>query len=639
MADDQKVTLELELESGQFVSKLNGVQSQIMSFASHGESSFTSFGAKVIEITALFELFNKGVELVSKGIEKMSEAITVASGKDQLVHNLNNALASSGLYSHEASEALVEYAEQIERTTAFSSEAVISAERLAANYSTSEEQIRKLTTAALDLASATGTDVDTAVRKLALSMEGVSYGLNRIIPGIKNLTEEQIKAGGAVDLVIQKFGGQAQTSLMTYEGHIKNLHSAHENFLESIGKIVTQSPTVLHILEMMSQHYRDMSEAMKGITFEGILEKIEPFVSFATGVLIPTVEMIYNAFKYLFDLVTLVVDQVIAGLTEFSSDLVQFFLNPLIQMFDVAAKAAGVFSSDMQSKLLEASSFAKSIVETMATATKSTADVLSDADKKATDSLNHMFDFPFSDKIKNMSDSIFQFARDSHDALTEYSNDTKKMANETTTNTVSVSKAFWLMDLGVIEAAQEMTDSTEDSFVDMGKTMMRTMATGAATAFEAFGKALAQGKDGLKAFADAVLSSLGQMAVQLGTKFILEGTAYLFIPGWEGFGPPLIAAGAALATFGGVLSGISGGGGSSPGGSPSGAYAGAETPSPTNTTPAPATEKQMQTKQAQIIINGDFLNSRETANHLAAVLRENSDITDYTITAQGRSYA
>ena len=639
MADDQKMVIELELESGQFVSKLTGAQNQVLSFASGGESSFSSFGAKVIEITALFELFNKSVELVHKGVEKMSEAITIAAGKDQLVHNLNNALASSGLYSHEASEALVEYAEQIEKTTAYSSEAVISAERLAANYATSEEQIKKLTTAALDLASATGTDVDSAVRKLALSMEGVTYGLNRVIPGIKNLTEEQIKAGGAVDLVIQKFGGQAQNSLVTYDGHIKNLHSSHENFLESIGKIVTQSPTVLHILEMMSQHYREMADAMRGITFEGILEKIEPFVSFATSVLIPTVEMIYNAFKYFFDLAVLVVDQVIAGLTEFSSDVIQFFLNPLIQMLEVAAKAAGIFSSEMQSKLTEASTFAKGIVDTMAVATKSTADVLSDADKKATESLNHMFDFPFSDKVKTLTDGIFQFARESHAGFDQYLKNTKDMANGTKYAEVTVIGAFKNMSKGVDDASREMAKRTDESFKQMGKTMMQTMAQGAGAAFESFGKAIAQGKDGLKAFAESFIASIGQMAVQLGTKFILEGTAYLFVPGMQGFAGPLISAGAALATFGGVLSGLAGGGGSSPGGSPSGAYAGSETPSPANTTPSPATEKQMQTKQASIVINGDFLNSRETANHLAQVLRENSDITDYTITAQGRSYA
>ncbi len=639
MADDQKMVIELELESGQFVSKLTGAQNQVLSFASGGESSFSSFGAKVIEITALFELFNKSVELVHKGVEKMSEAITIAAGKDQLVHNLNNALASSGLYSHEASEALVEYAEQIEKTTAYSSEAVISAERLAANYATSEEQIKKLTTAALDLASATGTDVDSAVRKLALSMEGVTYGLNRVIPGIKNLTEEHIKAGGAVDLVIQKFGGQAQNSLVTYDGHIKNLHSSHENFLESIGKIVTQSPTVLHILEMMSQHYRDMAEAMKGITFEAILEKIEPFVSFATSVLIPTVEMIYNAFKYFFDLAVLVVDQVIAGLTEFSSDVLQFFLNPLIQMLEVAAKAAGVFSSEMQSKLTDVSTFAKGIVDTMAVATKSTADVLSDADKKATESLNHMFDFPFSDKIKTLTDGIFTFARESHAGFDQYLKNTKDVATGTKYAEVTVIGAFKNMSQGVNDASKEMAKRTDESFKQMGKTMMQTMAQGAGAAFESFGKAIAQGKDGLKAFAESFIASIGQMAVQLGTKFILEGTAYLFVPGMQGFAGPLISAGAALATFGGVLSGLAGGGGSSPGGSPSGAYAGSEAPSPTNTTPSPATEKQMQTKQASIVINGDFLNSRETANHLAQVLRENSDITDYTITAQGRSYS
>lgn len=95
-------------------------------------------------------------------------------------------------------------------------------------------------------------------------------------------------------------------------------------------------------------------------------------------------------------------------------------------------------------------------------------------------------------------------------------------------------------------------------------TLMSGLASGAGNAFAAFGAALAKGENALDAFLKAFLESMGKMAIQVGTMFILKGLAYSFagLPN----GGALIAAGAALAAFGGVMGAVFGGGGDSGGG-------------------------------------------------------------------------
>lgn len=124
-----------------------------------------------------------------------------------------------------------------------------------------------------------------------------------------------------------------------------------------------------------------------------------------------------------------------------------------------------------------------------------------------------------------------------------------------------------------------------------------------------------------------------QFLEMIGTQMIESGVYHMLAGIWPP-NPMELGQGAALVAAGSALVGASGG---SPSASAGGASGGDFLSSPL--TPGQATQQEMQKKQASIIINGDFLNSRETANHLQEIIRQNSDITDYSITAQGRSYA
>jgi hypothetical protein len=143
-----------------------------------------------------------------------------------------------------------------------------------------------------------------------------------------------------------------------------------------------------------------------------------------------------------------------------------------------------------------------------------------------------------------------------------------------------------------------------------------------------------------KGHGDAMQKMTAQFVESIGTQMIEAGVFHLLMGIWPP-NPVELGQGAALIAAGSAIVGASasiGGGQDSGGGSVGSMSPETAPPSAPPTAPGQAQPAQMDKKQASIIIQGDFLNSRETANHLSEILRQNSDITDYTITAQGRNY-
>jgi hypothetical protein len=147
------------------------------------------------------------------------------------------------------------------------------------------------------------------------------------------------------------------------------------------------------------------------------------------------------------------------------------------------------------------------------------------------------------------------------------------------------------------------------------------LGNGAGQAFSAFGAALVNGENALEAFGKAFAKAIGQQAVQLGTRFILEGIAVSFNPfmGGPAVGGPLIAAGAALATFGGALGALVGGGGA--GGAAGGASGGDVQSSDPELASAPEIQQEQATA-INVTVEGNVVDQDQFFVDMADGLRD-----------------
>lgn len=188
----------------------------------------------------------------------------------------------------------------------------------------------------------------------------------------------------------------------------------------------------------------------------------------------------------------------------------------------------------------------------------------------------------------------------------------------------SIQSGFQSFASGYSASALEFQNNVAANFKEVGKQAFNTLGRGVGQAFAAFGQALATGEDAGKAFLQSLLGIFADIAIQLGTSYILQGIAASANPFTPGIGGPMITAGAALATFGGLLKGLSGGKSQTSAQSEGGGIA--STPSTsTDLTPTQDLQRAEATTQVSIVVQGDIFDSDQTSSRIVDLINTGYD--------------
>lgn len=107
---------------------------------------------------------------------------------------------------------------------------------LGLSYGIQADKILEATEASIYLSKVTGTDVDTIMRGFAQTMEGTVGILGRYIPEVRNLSEEQLKSGEAIDLIVEKFEGLDETLSRTTESSLARMKASIGDLGEIMGE-------------------------------------------------------------------------------------------------------------------------------------------------------------------------------------------------------------------------------------------------------------------------------------------------------------------------------------------------------------------------------------------------------------------
>ena len=428
------------------------------------------------------------------------------------------------------------------------------------------------------------------------------------------MTAEQLRAGAAIDLIANKFRGLAQSEIATFSGALAQAQNAFGDILESIGQFVTRSGAIVGLVRGFAQVFANLSAAISNtgqdvdLFREPLLRVINVLQQFG-----PTAINIFvqasRAFNLFFNSVVTGIDALVRG----------FGI-----LVGAAAKVASFFGAD--GELTQA---------------------LTDFDNFTKEQLN--------ESVRNLNNDISKLGEPvDTSGLTE----SLQIIEESVANTrASVGGASLIPGLGTSDTEQEEAQKAFDTFgvrittlqsktQEFGKNFVAVskqiqnaavqgIGGGIGRGFTAFGAALAKGENAIAAFGKAFLASIGQAAAALGQRFILEGIAISFNPllGGPSVGGPLIAAGAALATFGGLLGGLSGGGGSAGAVGTGGGIGAAATNDPNgfNSTVDQVEEREDPEQRVSLTVNGDVLDSQETGTRILNILQENFESTGSTI--------
>lgn len=210
--------------------QINNVKSKIQDATGSTNTwskAFGSFPAKFNTIgNVIGGLILSAISKVSGAIKDLAiESIHAFREQEkadkELIYSLDNNVL--------AFERLKQAAGELQATSVFGDEMTEKAMKFLAAQGLTEEQIKKTTQAAADMVAAGVpgfTDLQSATEKLALTYEGSAGKMGKLDARIKDMTEDQLANGEAVDILAEKYKGFAENQLQTSEGRAKHFQNA-----------------------------------------------------------------------------------------------------------------------------------------------------------------------------------------------------------------------------------------------------------------------------------------------------------------------------------------------------------------------------------------------------------------------------
>ena len=159
-------------------------------------------------------------------------SVAAANKQEQAEARLLNALRGR----EDIQQRLIASASELQARSTLGDEVVIEQQAFLAALGLSEAQINSTIEAAAQLSAALGMDLNSAVRNLAKTYSGLAGELGESIPALRNLTAEEMKAGGAIKYVNDNYKGFAETAAQTGTGSLTQLTNSLGDVAEEIGQ-------------------------------------------------------------------------------------------------------------------------------------------------------------------------------------------------------------------------------------------------------------------------------------------------------------------------------------------------------------------------------------------------------------------
>ena len=227
-------------------------------FASKMGSLASSAGPVAAGLTA-------AVMAAKKFIETLKAANEAFKVQEKAEKALQKAAENNPYLQKESVQRLKEFASGLQEISNYGDEGTIDIMAQLASTGRTEAEIMKIMGAAADYAAAKHIDLKTAAETLNSTYSGMAGTMERQIAEIKDLTDEQLKNGDAIDLIASKYKGFAKEAADSGT-QAKN---AFGDFMESIGKIA--NPMFEALNQKAKSFWQSLTDGIN--SFGALLEK------------------------------------------------------------------------------------------------------------------------------------------------------------------------------------------------------------------------------------------------------------------------------------------------------------------------------------------------------------------------------
>ena len=200
------------------------------------EKNIKSVGEATKKVTSLMKAALAGISFTAivKGIGFVNKAY---EEQEKVEMRLASAAKNNPLLDSKSVTSLKNYAAGLQSVSTFGDEAIIQQQAFLATLNLSEEQIKNVLSASVDLASTGMLSLDSAVKNIAKTYGGMAGELGELIPSLRELTAEQLKGGEAVDLIAKQYAGMGEAIANTNSGIKTQIKNTFGDMAETVGAI------------------------------------------------------------------------------------------------------------------------------------------------------------------------------------------------------------------------------------------------------------------------------------------------------------------------------------------------------------------------------------------------------------------
>lgn len=233
------VNIKIKADSSEASSGIKKVQSDLNKFSKTGLNKTTKEiqglgkAVKGLGLTAIISAEVKALKKLCKGIEE-----TAAAYNQQLKveKSLEIAAKNNPYLTAKSVEQLKEFASYLQSISTTGDEVLLPLMAQLAAAGRNQDEIQKIMTASLDVATSGMMSLDSAVTALNKTYSGTVGLLGNQVSELKGLTAEQLKNGKAVEVVANHFKGVSEETAKA-TGAYEQMKNVAGDLREEIGKL------------------------------------------------------------------------------------------------------------------------------------------------------------------------------------------------------------------------------------------------------------------------------------------------------------------------------------------------------------------------------------------------------------------
>lgn len=218
-------------------------------------------------------------------VTAVKESVAAYIENEQQALQLKGSLMALGIQSEALNKTYLAFAQTMERTTMFTEEQAISAQRLLIQYRIGGDEMRRTIKVASDLATAMGTDLQSATMAIIKAQEGNTTALKRMGVSVTDATVATKGLGGVLDEVEKKFGGFAKSAEQGFGAALDKFAKAIGDVAKKTGEGISalnesfgKSPFALGgdkgFIQQWTDIFRQFTDSISGST-EGVKQLTE----------------------------------------------------------------------------------------------------------------------------------------------------------------------------------------------------------------------------------------------------------------------------------------------------------------------------------------------------------------------------